>query len=110
MNYQDDSLAKRNVAVLVAAQAFLGSQITMVFVIGGLAGQQLAPNVCLATLPITMIVFGSMTTAPWLSPLMQKHGAGSGFMLAPSAGYWERRFRLMRSRLQTSGFFSWDVT
>ena len=34
----DDAAAKRNVAILVAAQAFLGSQITMIFVIGGLAG------------------------------------------------------------------------
>ena len=67
MEYADDSRARRNVAVLVLAQAFLGSQITMIFVIGGLAGQQLASNVCLATLPISMIVFGSMTTAPWLS-------------------------------------------
>ncbi len=86
MNFQDDSLAKRNVAVLVAAQAFLGSQITMVFVIGGLAGQQLAPNVCLATLPITMIVFGSMTTAPWLSSLMQKHGRRTGFYVGALGG------------------------
>lgn len=86
MTIQDDSLAKRNVAVLVAAQAFLGSQITMFFVIGGLAGQQLAPNVCLATLPITMIVFGSMTTAPWLSPFMQKHGRRAGFSVGALGG------------------------
>jgi MFS family permease len=82
----DDTRAKRNVAVLVAAQAFLGSQITMIFVIGGLAGQQLSPNVCLATLPISMIVFGSMTTAPWLSPLMQKHGRRAGFLLGALGG------------------------
>ncbi|MGC1502934.1 MAG: MFS transporter [Sulfitobacter sp.] len=82
----DDSRAKRNVAVLVAAQAFLGSQITMIFVIGGLAGQQLSPNVCLATLPISMIVFGSMTTAPWLSPLMQKHGRRAGFIVGALGG------------------------
>ncbi|GAA6175126.1 MFS transporter [Sulfitobacter pacificus] len=82
----DDTRAKRNVAVLVAAQAFLGSQITMIFVIGGLAGQQLSPNVCLATLPISMIVFGSMTTAPWLSPLMQKHGRRAGFLVGALGG------------------------
>lgn len=82
----DDTRAKRNVAVLVAAQAFLGSQITMIFVIGGLAGQQLSPNVCLATLPISMIVFGSMTTAPWLSPFMQKHGRRAGFLLGAAGG------------------------
>ena len=82
----DDTRAKRNVAVLVAAQAFLGSQITMIFVIGGLAGQQLSPNVCLATLPISMIVFGSMTTAPWLSAVMQRFGRRTGFVMGAIGG------------------------
>ena len=82
----NDSKAKRNVAVLVAAQAFLGSQITMIFVIGGLAGQQLSPFVCLATLPISMIVFGSMTTAPWLSQLMQRFGRKAGFFVGAAGG------------------------
>lgn len=86
MGPHSDSLAKRNVAVLVAAQAFLGSQITMIFVIGGLAGQQLAPNACLATLPISLIVFGSMTTAPWLSPLMQRYGRRAGFYVGALGG------------------------
>jgi len=82
----DDRKARRNVAVLVAAQSILGSQITMVFVIGGLAGQMLAPNPCLATLPISMVVFGSMSTAPWLSPFMQRHGRVPGFFLGAAGG------------------------
>ena len=65
----DDSLTRKNVAVLVAAQAVLGSQMPMIFVIGGLAGGMLTGNPCLATLPISLVVFGSMTTAPWLSAL-----------------------------------------
>ena len=86
MTQIDDRLAKRNVAVLVAAQAFLGSQITMIFVVGGLAGQQMAPTICFATLPISLIVFGSMTTAPWLSPLMQRHGRKIGFYIGAAGG------------------------
>lgn len=82
----DDSRARRNVAVLVAAQAILGSQITMVFVIGGLVGLDLAPNPCLATMPITMVVLGSMTTAPWLSPLMQRRGRVLGFVIGATGG------------------------
>ncbi|MEP5730241.1 MAG: MFS transporter [Sulfitobacter sp.] len=82
----DDTRAKRNVAVLVAAQALLGSQLTMVFVIGGLAGQQLSPYICLATLPISMMVFGSMTTAPWLSNLMQTYGRRAGFYVGAFGG------------------------
>lgn len=86
MTHIDDTRAKRNVAVLVAAQAFLGSQITMMFVIAGLAGQQISPYACLATLPISLIVFGSMTTAPWLSNVMQRYGRKTGFILGACAG------------------------
>jgi MFS family permease len=86
MTVIDDTRAKRNVAVLVMAQAILGAQLPMIFVIGGLAGGQLASNICLATLPISFIVFGSMTTAPWLSPLMQRNGRRFGFFLGAFAG------------------------
>lgn len=82
----DDSVAKRNVAVLVACQAILGAQMPMLFVIGGLAGGMLAGNLCFATLPISLIVFGSMTTAPWISPFMQKYGRKAGFALGAMAG------------------------
>lgn len=82
----DDRRAKRNVAVLVAAQAILGAQMPMIFVIGGLAGGMLSPNPCLATLPISFIVFGSMITAPWLSPLMQRNGRRFGFFLGATSG------------------------
>ncbi|MDX8348780.1 MFS transporter [Cognatiyoonia sp. IB215446] len=82
----NDTRAKRNVAVLVLAQAILGAQLPMIFVIGGLAGSQLATNPCLATLPISFIVFGSMTTAPWISPLMQRNGRRFGFFLGAFAG------------------------
>ncbi|WP_415920762.1 MFS transporter [Tateyamaria sp. SN6-1] len=86
MSMTDDRRAYRNVAVLVAAQAFLGSQITMIFVIGGLAGITLSPYACLVTLPISLIVFGSMTTAPWLSPLMQRAGRRTGFLVGATGG------------------------
>ncbi len=82
----DDSRAKRNVAVLVLAQAILGAQMPMIFVVGGLAGKQLASNICWATLPISMIILGSMTTAPWLSPLMQSRGRRFGFYIGALGG------------------------
>ena len=82
----DDSQARRNVAVLVAAQAILGGQMPMMFIVAGLAGSMLSGNPCFATLPISLIVFGSMTTAPWLSPLMQKYGRKTGFFVGAIAG------------------------
>ena len=81
-----DARARRNVAVLIAAQAVLGAQMPMIFTVGGLAGTMLAPNPCLATLPISLIVFGSMTTAPWLSALMQRAGRTTGFVTGALGG------------------------
>ena len=83
---QTDARARRNVAVLVLAQAILGAQMPMIFIVGGLAGQSLAPNPCWATLPITLIVFGSMTTAPWLSRVMHLFGRRTGFFLGALGG------------------------
>lgn len=82
----DDGRAKRNVAVLVAAQAFLGAQMPMIFLVGGLAGQSLATNVCLATLPISMIVLGSMLSATPISAIMQRFGRRAGFFVGAAGG------------------------
>ncbi|MBZ0129088.1 MAG: MFS transporter [Rhodobacteraceae bacterium] len=81
-----DARAIRNVVILVIAQATLGSQMPMIFVLGGLAGQSLASNACWATLPISLIVFGSMTTAPWMSNLMHRYGRRAGFFAGIGGG------------------------
>ncbi|MEX5576465.1 MFS transporter [Pseudophaeobacter sp. A-200-2] len=75
----DDRVAKKNVAILVMAQAFLGAQMPMIFTIGGLAGQSLAANPCFATLPISLIVAGSMMAATPISAIMQRWGRRAGF-------------------------------
>lgn len=78
--------ARRNVMVLVLAQAILGAQMPMIFTIGGLAGQSLASNICFATLPISLIVLGSMLTATPLSAFMQKYGRRAGFVIGALGG------------------------
>ena len=77
---------KFNVTVLVLAQAILGSQMPMIFTIGGLAGQTLAPNPCYATLPISLIVLGSMLAANPLSMIMQRYGRRVGFFVGALGG------------------------
>lgn len=77
---------RRNITLLVIAQALIGAQMPMIFVLGGLAGQSLAANACWATLPISLIVFGSMTTAPWMSHVMQVWGRRTGFIIGTMAG------------------------
>ncbi len=82
----DDNRARRNVTVLVFAQAILGAQMPMVFVVGGLAGQSLASNICFATLPISLIVLGSMLSANPISAFMQKFGRRAGFCVGTTGG------------------------
>lgn len=72
----------RNVAVLVVAQSILGAQLAMQFIAGGLAGQSLAWNACLSTLPISMLVLGSAVSARPLAGFMARHGRRAGFILA----------------------------
>ncbi len=64
----------------------MGAQMPILFLSAGLAGQSLASNVCWATLPVSIMVFGSMTTAPWLSPVMQKYGRRVGFSIGALGG------------------------
>jgi MFS family permease len=82
----DDSRAKRNVFILVLAQAVLGAQMPLIFTIGGLAGQSLASNLCFATLPISLIVLGSMMFANPISVFMQRYGRKAGFFLGSAGG------------------------
>ena len=84
--FPSPSRARRNVTILVLAQAFLGAQMSMIFTIAGLAGQSLAANLCFATLPISAIVLGSMLSATPLSGAMQRYGRRAGFWIGTGAG------------------------
>ena len=82
----DDRKARRNVIVLVIAQAVLGAQMPISFILGGLSGQLLSPEACFATLPISLIVLTTMFSAPVMSGLMQRYGRRAGFLLGAAAG------------------------
>ncbi|MBE2276840.1 MAG: MFS transporter [Rhodobacteraceae bacterium] len=81
-----DAIARRNVIVLVIAQAVLGAQMSVIFTVGGLAGQMISPNPCWATLPLSMIVLGSVLTARPLAALMQNRGRRAGFLVGTAGG------------------------
>ena len=78
--------AKRNVAVLVFAHAVLGSQLAINIIVAGLAGAVLADDPALATLPISIVVLGSLVSAPALSLFMGRYGRRAGFWVAALAG------------------------
>ncbi len=82
----DDRRARRAVWLLVWAQAVLGSQMPVHFILGGLAGQLIAPNPAYATMPISIIVMGSMCSAPVISWIMGRWGRRTGFLIGALAG------------------------
>ena len=79
--------SKKNVIILSLAQSFLGCQLPMIFVLGSLSGEYLSTNKCLSTLPISLVIFGSMTTAPFLSKFMSAYGRKKGFIIGTFAGF-----------------------
>ena len=81
-----DTRTRRNITVLMLMQAILGAQMPMIFISAGLAGQSLASNICFATLPITLIVAGSMLAATPMSAIMQRFGRKAGFFLGATGG------------------------
>ncbi len=82
----DDARARRAVPILVWGQAVLGAQMPVHFILGGLAGDLLAPSKALATVPISMIVLGAMLSAPVVSAIMGRWGRRTGFLLGAAAG------------------------
>ena len=81
-----DNRAKRNVAVLVFAHAVMGSQLAINIIVAGLAGAALADDPSLATLPISIVVVGSLLTTPAMSLFMGRYGRRAGFWVAAFAG------------------------
>lgn len=78
--------AKKNIAILFAAQALIGSQMSAHIIVGGLAGALLAANPALATMPISVVVLSSMFTAPGASLFMGRFGRRAGFVTGGMAG------------------------
>jgi len=75
----------RNVFLLALSQALGSSGVSMVVLLGGILGAQLAPSPTLATVPASVMVIGvALTTIP-ASLLMQRIGRRPGFIGAALA-------------------------
>jgi len=82
----DDAKALRAVAILCWAQSILGAQMPVHFILGVLAGQMLASDPALATLPISVTMLTTMFVAPAMSAIMGRWGRRTGFLLGAAAG------------------------
>lgn len=59
----DDTVARANVRRLAAAQALTGANAAVIFATGSIVGATLAPDISLATLPLS-IFFSALPPAP----------------------------------------------
>ncbi|MCD6043150.1 MAG: major facilitator superfamily 1 [Burkholderiales bacterium] len=77
---------KRNVLLLVTAQALSQTGGVLVMTLAGLVGLQLAPDKGLATLPIALMMVATAATTIPASLLMQRVGRKAGFLLGTALG------------------------
>ena len=77
---------KMNVAVLAAAQALFMTGATMLVILSGLVGLDLAEDKALATLPVSAVMIGNALTMVPASLLMERIGRRPGFILGALVG------------------------
>ncbi len=77
---------RANVAVLAASEALFMTGATVLIIVAGLAGFALAEDKALATLPITAVMIGTVSTTIPASLLMKKIGRRPGFILGAFIG------------------------
>jgi MFS family permease len=64
----------------------LGAQLALNIIVAGLAGALLADDPSLATLPLSVVVLGSLVTTPGVSLFMGRYGRRAGFLVGAAAG------------------------
>ncbi|WP_239482202.1 MFS transporter [Zestomonas insulae] len=74
------------IRLLFAGQALYWSCAIINITLAALVGIQLAPATALTTLPLALMVLGSLFSVQPLSSFMQRHGRRPGLMLGASAG------------------------
>ncbi len=77
---------KRTVLLLSAAQALFQTSSVIVVTLSGLAGQALATDKSLATLPMAMLMVAAAALMIPASLLMQRFGRKAGFLLGAALG------------------------
>ena len=82
----DDRLAKRNALVLAVAQALAGGNNTVIVATAGIIGSMIAPDKGLATLPISVMVFGMWLGTVPIGLLSRTHGRRTALQIGSVVG------------------------
>src|SRR5204863_10035911 len=81
-----DARARGNVVRLAAAQALTGANSVVIFATGWIVGATLAPDISLATLPLSMYVLGMASGTLPTGAISRAYGRRVAFMIGAGCG------------------------
>jgi MFS family permease len=84
--YADDARVKANVVRLAAAQALTGANGAVIFATGSIIGATLAPNISLATVPLSLYVLGMAAGTLPTGAISRAYGRRVAFMIGTGLG------------------------
>src|ERR1700709_748472 len=82
----DDARARTNVVRLAAGQALSGANPAVIFATGSIIGATLAPDISLATVPLSMYVVGLAAGTLPAGAISRTYGRRVAFMIGTSCG------------------------
>lgn len=82
----DERTARANIWRLSAAQALAGANSIVVMTTGGIVGSILAPNMALATVPVSTFVVGTALATMPSGYIARQYGRKTGFYLGAMSG------------------------
>ena len=82
----DDGRARANVIRLAAAQALTGANSAVIFATGSIVGATLAPDISLATVPLSMFVLGLAAGTLPTGAISRAHGRRVAFIIGSGCG------------------------
>src|SRR5216117_1534278 len=82
----DDARARGNVLRLAAAQALSGANSAVIFATGSIVGATLAPDVSLATVPISIYVVGLAAGTLPTGAISRRYGRRMAFVIGTGCG------------------------
>jgi MFS family permease len=82
----DDARARANVGRLAAAQALTGANSAVIFATGSIVGATLAPDMSLATVPLSMYVVGLAAGTLPTGAISRRFGRRSAFVIGTGCG------------------------
>src|SRR6202044_3173008 len=83
----DDVRVRANVTRLAAAQALTGANSAVIFATGSIVGASLAPDVSLATVPISMYVLGLAAGTLPTGAISRRYGRRVAFIIGTACGF-----------------------